>query len=315
MTPLHEEIKDCLVPRGECPMCGCSEAKVHMDFAEFSVHECVRCSYLFSGKILRSDALDKYYAQDFGGKRNRAGQKVVAKANLVITQKLLGEQLEPGLKVLDVGCGHGFFMANLQRQCGISAIGVEPSLKESAHARDVLAQNVVTGLLSEASPPKGSFDLIVCFEVIEHVALPKAFVAELSEYLKPGGRLLIGTDNCRSKVVKAMGISWPKWIPHSHISHFDGESLPLCVKEAADLKVVATQSYTPWECLLMDLKHRLLGRPQKPSFDLENELKYEKEGTLKLAALRGLLSPIWSRLAATPRMDEAMIYVLAEKAE
>ena len=70
-------------------------------------------------------------------------------------------------------------------------------------------------MLSEAiETGEGSFDLVTAFEVIEHVAYPRTFVEELEEYVKPGGQLLIMTDNFESKVVKDLGeLAFPKWIP------------------------------------------------------------------------------------------------------
>ena len=60
------------------------------------------------------------------------------------------------------------------------------------------AQEKILGNIESCTFPAASFDLIVCFNVIEHLDSPPAAIERFSEALRPGGLLLIGAPNPRS---------------------------------------------------------------------------------------------------------------------
>jgi SAM-dependent methyltransferase len=87
-----------------------------------------------------------------------------------------------GLRVLDVGCGvkpYFPFFARLGEYVGVDAV--------DNPAADVRAS-------VESLPlPDGSFDLVLCLQVLEHVERPAQAVAELRRVTAPGGRVLAST--------------------------------------------------------------------------------------------------------------------------
>jgi SAM-dependent methyltransferase len=60
------------------------------------------------------------------------------------------------------------------------------------------AQRKVLGSIESCTFPAASFDLIVCFNVIEHLESPPAAIERFSDALRPGGLLLIGAPNPQS---------------------------------------------------------------------------------------------------------------------
>jgi SAM-dependent methyltransferase len=60
------------------------------------------------------------------------------------------------------------------------------------------AQQKILGNIESCTFPPASFDLIVCFNVIEHLDSPPAAIERFSEALRPGGLLLIGAPNPKS---------------------------------------------------------------------------------------------------------------------
>lgn len=100
-------------------------------------------------------------------------------------------------RVLDAGCGVGYG-ALLLKQAGAEEV-TAVDLAESVI--DVASQSAVDGLVWEVanigSLPHGddSFDLITCFEVIEHVDDPGQVLDELARVLHPDGLLLISSPN------------------------------------------------------------------------------------------------------------------------
>lgn len=100
--------------------------------------------------------------------------------------------------MLDYGSGEGYGSA-LLASAAKSVLGVDIDLAAVAHAREVYGSNSEARfeLLTDHRIPAedATFDLITCFEVIEHVPNPFEVIAELSRLLKRDGILLISTPN------------------------------------------------------------------------------------------------------------------------
>jgi 2-polyprenyl-6-hydroxyphenyl methylase/3-demethylubiquinone-9 3-methyltransferase len=104
-----------------------------------------------------------------------------------------------GKTALDVGCGAGLLAEPLARLgATITGLDASPDLIAVAreHARGAgLDIDYRPGELTELG---GTFDLITCMEVIEHVADPAVFVKELANRLKSDGLLVTSTPNATS---------------------------------------------------------------------------------------------------------------------
>jgi len=104
-----------------------------------------------------------------------------------------------GLRVLDLGCGGGFMAESLAR-AGASVTGVDPAedalgAARSHAAREGLEIIYQAGHAEELGFAEGSFDVVVCVDVLEHVADLGATLDEVARVLKPGGHFLFDTIN------------------------------------------------------------------------------------------------------------------------
>jgi SAM-dependent methyltransferase len=92
-----------------------------------------------------------------------------------------------GLRLLDVGCGTGHHMARL-RERGFEVAGIDGSDGMLSHAR---ANNPGADIrhsdVEEMDFPSGSFDFILCVEVLRYLPNPTAALREMARVLKPGG--------------------------------------------------------------------------------------------------------------------------------
>ncbi|MGQ0628315.1 MAG: class I SAM-dependent methyltransferase [Phycisphaerales bacterium] len=254
----------------------------------------------------------RYYREVFASPWHRKGQELNSYVNDWLLRRVRGFSQVRSL--LDVGTGYGFLLSRLQRR-GIAAVGSEPSVEEARWGNANLGVKISNALLRESGFARGSFDAAACFEVIEHVADPVAFVAEMADYVRPGGMLIINTDNFESAAVRRLGARFAKWIPHSHVSDFAPATLRRCIESVPGLRVESELSYTAWENALRAQLARLRG-PADPAacFDLKAELGREMKRTYTLWPLRLAMARAWTALTWRRDATGSMMYLVARKA-
>ena len=103
---------------------------------------------------------------------------------------LIEERVPPPGRLLDVGCGYGFFLEIMERR-GWRVEGIEIGATGREYARHTLNLEVSEQPLPRPDWPPGQFDVITLFYVIEHLADPRAVLTEARRLLRPGGLLLL----------------------------------------------------------------------------------------------------------------------------
>jgi SAM-dependent methyltransferase len=103
-----------------------------------------------------------------------------------------------GKRVLDVACGEGYGSAALARHA-TRVTGVDVSEAAIAHARGAYAERANLEFLAASCTqlplPNASFDTIVSFETIEHIAGQEAFLDEVARVLAPEGVFVLSCPN------------------------------------------------------------------------------------------------------------------------
>jgi 2-polyprenyl-3-methyl-5-hydroxy-6-metoxy-1,4-benzoquinol methylase len=97
-------------------------------------------------------------------------------------------------RILDLGCGHGWFTERLADLGEAQGIDLSPEGISAAQTRrpDI---RYTAGNIYEADLPKNYFDVVVSQEVIAHVEDQPRYVELACDVLKPGGFLIITTGN------------------------------------------------------------------------------------------------------------------------
>lgn len=104
-----------------------------------------------------------------------------------------------GLQVLDVGCGGGYTCEFLAQR-GAKVWGVDQSAACIEAAQAHAAQGFLSidyhhGMGEQLPYGDRTFDVVICVDVLEHVANPARTLAEIHRVLKPGGLFCFDTLN------------------------------------------------------------------------------------------------------------------------
>lgn len=103
----------------------------------------------------------------------------------------------PGERILDVGCGPGFYVEELLDEVGpegtVVGIDASPQMLAAAAERCARHSNVSfrQGDATALPAPEESFDAALCVQVLEYVADPTAALAQMHRALRPGGRVVV----------------------------------------------------------------------------------------------------------------------------
>lgn len=97
------------------------------------------------------------------------------------------------LRVLDAGCG-GAVRIRLPGQAHITGIDISP---ESA-ARNTAIADIIIGDVQTYPLPSGTFDIVVCWELLEHVKEPRAALTRFVKTLRQGGLIVLAIPNPHS---------------------------------------------------------------------------------------------------------------------
>jgi 2-polyprenyl-6-hydroxyphenyl methylase/3-demethylubiquinone-9 3-methyltransferase len=110
-----------------------------------------------------------------------------------------------GKRALDVGCGGGILAEAMAHQ-GASVLGIDLATKAlkvaqlhamEANTPSVEYREVAVEALAAAEP--GSYDVVTCMEMLEHVPDPASVVRACAALAKPGGHLFFSTLNRNPK--------------------------------------------------------------------------------------------------------------------
>lgn len=112
-----------------------------------------------------------------------------------IYEDLVVAHLTPTAQVLDLGCGRGGVMERLHPRAGFVA-GLDPDLG-SLHQHRAAALALACGRAGALPYASGTFDLVCCSWVLEHLSNPALVLAEIARVLVPGGHFVFLTPNAR----------------------------------------------------------------------------------------------------------------------
>ena len=183
--------------------------------------ECPMCDLLYASPLPERAELAKAYQEaafDSGVEAHYASRTYGRFLPAIC------ERLPNRAGALDIGTGDGAFLEELVAMKFTGVVGVEPSIAPIAAAAPAIKPLIRQGLFRPEDFEPGSFNLITCFQTMEHVDDPMALCRGAMQLLKPGGALFLIGHNRRALSAKLMGRKSPI---------FDVEHLQLFSKASA----------------------------------------------------------------------------------
>lgn len=280
---MFEELKSSIADRA-CPVCASRDiAEVKFaqkidwhrldDFAfssrkmpemmSWRMVRCAGCDVVYTAEVPSGSALvDAYHEADYDSvdeanyaARSYAREIAPAAARL----KNRGAAME-------IGAGNGAFLTELKKMGFESVIGFEPSSAAIAAASSAARGMLREGIMEADKLPPQTFDLIGCFQTLEHVRDPLQIARDIHGLLRPGGVVVFIAHNYRGLLNSLLGRRSPI-MDIEHLQLFSPRSVRRLLENAGFTDVVVRSFWNRyplryWLRLLpvsAGLKKRLVG--------------------------------------------------------
>lgn len=197
----------------------------------FEVVACRQCGLARLAPWPSPSELIHYYPQEYwysperepGGELVEAYRRFVLRDHVRFVERALKSCGETGL-VLDVGCGGGLFLGQLQAR-GWTVAGLDFSCDAAQVAWRRNGVPAVCASLTRAPFPAESCAALTMFHVLEHLYDPASFLDAARGLLKPEGRLIVQVPNASCWQSVWLGEHWSGIDAPRHLIHFRARDL------------------------------------------------------------------------------------------
>lgn len=264
----------------------------------FSLVQCPKCGWIRQNPRPAAEDITKYYPVNY-----KAYSKAIEdeKSCWIQWSRSYGiskrcrsiEKLKTSGRLLEVGCGTGIFLNEMQKR-GWSVVGVEPNYQAGQYAVNRFSLEIFRHTVEEFAPVAKDFDVIVLWNVLEHLPTPAQDLKKLYHALRFGGLFVLCIPNLESLDRKLFGKSWSGWDLPRHLYLFPRGVLEKFFQEMG-MEVIARQgSPGNYQMFLIGLEWYLCDHTTLSQRVIESIVIF-----LNLLPLRILASPIFWLLNAT----------------
>ncbi len=184
----------------KCRLCKNEENKIVFNEFGIDILRCNKCGHVYSSYDQEQNYSD-YYGKKIEKEDHFWWEEAHERMYKDFGKKFLKNKKG---KILDVGCGLGYFLKHISLYNDWDAYGCEISQSAVDFAKNKLdIKNVICGKIEGSDYPNNYFDIITLWDVIEHIPDPFPLLKYLNSILKEGGILFIHTPNINIQLSKA----------------------------------------------------------------------------------------------------------------
>jgi SAM-dependent methyltransferase len=218
-----------------CYLCGSARTQLVVANPQYSYVHCTDCGYRRKDRLPTAAEEERLYEDDYYIDR---GLQVGLQSQSALLRGLIESRVRmltelnggPGL-LLDVGAGTGLFM-EASLLAGWQVKGVDTSAAAVDIARRITRAEVIRGGIEDVAPDV-KFDAITLWDVLEHLADPRASLVKLRQLLRTGGLVGISLPNVDGLKARVRGTRWRYFQREvGHISHFSPKTVALILRQA-----------------------------------------------------------------------------------
>jgi 2-polyprenyl-3-methyl-5-hydroxy-6-metoxy-1,4-benzoquinol methylase len=208
---------------------------------EFELWKCGECGFIFTQGVPPADEIGKYYQSQDYISHSDTSKGLMNKAYHISRNFMLGKKyrmikrVSQGKKLLDIGCGTGYFAGYL-KQKGYKVAGVEADQNARDFAKRVFGVPVFSPAEFLNGEIEGSFDVITLWHVLEHLDDFNLYLERMLEHLTPFGTIVIALPNCSALDARHYRGYWAGYDVPRHLWHFTPSTFKI-LAEKHDLKI------------------------------------------------------------------------------
>jgi SAM-dependent methyltransferase len=269
----------------------------------FRYVRCKKCGLVYMNPQISPDDIAQFYPEDYGPHQNERRHSGVSPRKLMKDHRLsaLVESLDSDKRLLDVGCGNGRFLYQINLRTKCKAYGLDISAMAAKSAKQSYGLDIFTGTACESPFEEGSFDVITAWSYLEHVHDPSEELSAIYRLLKTGGTFVINIPDFDSF---SRRIFVDKWYHLDCPRH-------LYIYNPATIKALMAKSGFEIERILRRRTSKgLLGSLQYYFYGNNYNLEYRNR--IRSSSLIKTSASFASRIEALFRKTDVMI-VVAEK--
>jgi len=191
------------------------------EYMHFDLALCTQCDLVYASNV-PNDAWfkDSYTNADFDAGNESSFAAVTYGRELAARL----DKITARYAALDIGAGDGAFVNQLLQAGFAKVTGVEPSKEPVSRAPEHLKTLLINDFFRAEDFAQSSFDLITCFQTLEHVEQPHQMFQAVHALLKPGGAFMTVAHNFRAPLARLMGDKSPIY-DIEHLQLFSPKSL------------------------------------------------------------------------------------------
>jgi len=228
-----------------CPVCGGKDVEKYWAMAGYRLSRCKHCTMVWDhtpAEDLLAQYDRTYYINDNpkGGYANYYEGMKISKNTFRHRLRRIAKKHSKG-SILDVGCAFGDCLVEAKKMGWGKAHGVEVSAFARSQARK-RGLKVYKGPLRKAKL-KGTYDLIIYQDVIEHIIDPVEELRAAKNHLTKNGILLLITCDIGGYWARILRSMWYHYKPGEHVTYFNKQSMRLALKRAGYKNIEINTTY------------------------------------------------------------------------